>query len=97
MTDSGGVQKEAFFYGVPCITMRDETEWGETVQMGFNRLVPASPAAIVKAYKETVPLNLAITTSPYGDGQASVHILELLKAASSQTANSAPQARRHSA
>ena len=77
MTDSGGVQKEAFFFGVPCITMRDETEWVETVASGLNHLVGASKGKILEAF------NLCINDeipehreSPYGNGQASNRIIQ---------------------
>src|SRR5262249_14815537 len=47
-TDSGGVQKEAFFYRVPCVTFREQTEWVELVKLGWNRLVPPTNAAVVR-------------------------------------------------
>lgn len=76
ITDSGGVQKEAFFYGVPCVTMRDETEWVETVELGWNRLVGASAAAIVAAVSEAMqnprPEN---KVSPYGQGDSARKIV----------------------
>jgi UDP-GlcNAc3NAcA epimerase len=77
LTDSGGVQKEAFFYEVPCVTMRDETEWVETVDLGWNRLVGANTEKIVNAIQHLQYGQTAC--SPYGDGHASEKILNILQ------------------
>lgn len=68
LTDSGGVQKEAYWLGVPCITLRDETEWVETVDAGWNQLVGADTARIVIATESAV--RLPTRPSLYGDGTA---------------------------
>lgn len=76
LTDSGGVQKEAFFYGVPCVTMRDETEWVETVELGWNRLVGASAKAIVSAVADVTTGSLPVVAiSPYGQGDSARKIV----------------------
>lgn len=82
LTDSGGVQKEAFFYSVPCVTMRDETEWVETVELGWNTLVGASREKIVDAVRraQTRPPGQEATARPYGDGHASEKIVSHLLA-----------------
>ena len=79
LTDSGGIQKEAFFYQVPCITMRDETEWVETVECGANRLTGASTDAILSAFDHVMSNGaVAATATPYGSGRAADDIVALL-------------------
>lgn len=77
-TDSGGLQKEAYWMGKPCITMRDETEWTETVEVGWNRLTGGSAQAILAAYEEFSKGNLNEQTELYGDGAAAERILKTL-------------------
>lgn len=80
VTDSGGVQKEAFFYRVPCITLRDETEWVELVEAGWNKVIrpnhsPEIGNAILSCLEDTVLLE---ARHLYGDGMASKRIVEIL-------------------
>jgi UDP-GlcNAc3NAcA epimerase len=76
-TDSGGVQKEAFFYEVPCVTLRDETEWVELVDLGWNRLVSPATSGISQAILEAIGTKGA-QARPYGDGRSALAIAEVL-------------------
>ena len=81
LTDSGGVQKEAFFYGVPCVTMREETEWIETVSGGWNTLAGADSEKIVRAYLAAGNQS-RVPSSPYGEGNAAELCVQALLQAS---------------
>ncbi len=78
LTDSGGVQKEAYMAGVPCITLREETEWVETVEVGWNILVGADPERLRTAVREFAPPS--DRPALYGDGHAADRITEILVA-----------------
>ena len=72
-TDSGGVQKEAYLAGVPCITLRSETEWVETVDAGWNRVVDADPTALASALADARFMDRdRPRPSLYGDGDAAI-------------------------
>jgi UDP-N-acetylglucosamine 2-epimerase len=77
LTDSGGMQKEAYFFGVPCITMRAETEWVETVADGWNCLVGTDTEAILQALRSFAPSGGR--NNHYGDGTACQRIVAVLE------------------
>jgi UDP-GlcNAc3NAcA epimerase len=75
-TDSGGIQKEAYWYGVPCVTMRPSTEWVDTVRVGANVLVDDDPERIAEAIAQaSLPAERPVL---YGDGHASERIAAVL-------------------
>lgn len=78
VTDSGGVQREAYFAGVPCVTLRDSTEWTNTVEAGWNRLVGAHTESIARALAEE-PVRPPTHPPLFGDGDAAERIVAALE------------------
>ncbi|MCK5038005.1 MAG: UDP-N-acetylglucosamine 2-epimerase (non-hydrolyzing) [Thermoplasmata archaeon] len=77
ITDSGGIQKEAYFLGTPCITLREETEWVETVEDGWNILTGADTEKIKDGIENFDPTGER--SSSYGDGKASEKIVKIIE------------------
>jgi UDP-N-acetylglucosamine 2-epimerase (non-hydrolysing)/UDP-GlcNAc3NAcA epimerase len=77
LTDSGGVQKEAYLLGVPCVTLRDTTEWVETVDAGWNVLVDLDRRAALAALERDPPRE---RPELYGGGHAAERVCEVLSA-----------------
>ncbi|HBT47656.1 MAG TPA: UDP-N-acetylglucosamine 2-epimerase (non-hydrolyzing) [Peptococcaceae bacterium] len=79
ITDSGGVQKEAFFYRVPCVTLREETEWVELVELGWNKVVyPESPEKLAEEISCSLAGFHGKEGNPYGDGHSAELIVRHL-------------------
>ncbi|QGG93515.1 UDP-N-acetylglucosamine 2-epimerase (non-hydrolyzing) (plasmid) [Agrobacterium sp. MA01] len=78
-TDSGGVQKEAYFYGVPCVTLRNETEWSELISSGWNRLVLANDPAMIVEEMGKAMQSRGNALSLFGDGKAADIIVDRIR------------------
>jgi len=76
LTDSGGVQKEAYFFAVPCVTLRNETEWVETVEAGWNVVVGTDPQQIAVVVQDLCPMGSPPTV--FGDGKASERVAKTI-------------------
>ena len=77
LTDSGGMQKEAYFHRVPCITLRDETEWTETVEQGWNQISGTDANSIISAWEKASTQGNR-SKNLFGKGNASKKIIDTL-------------------
>ena len=74
ITDSGGLQKEAYFFKKPCVTMREQTEWVELIESGVNVLAGSDERLILSSAKEMLVKECSFEAKLYGDGKASNRI-----------------------
>ena len=79
ITDSGGLQKETFFFKTPGLTLRDESEWVELTENGFNKICGADKSTILENFQEMNGKNLDFDINLYGNGQAAFEIVKTLK------------------
>ncbi len=79
LTDSGGMQKEAYFFEKPCITLRDETEWTELVEAGYNKICGNNKALIIHAFDHFRRKSIDFVSGLYGTGSAALQIAQTLK------------------
>ena len=79
MTDSGGLQKEAYFFSKYCVTLRDETEWLELVENGFNKLVGADIDEIISSVRSLSDRKFESSVELYGGGHACSRIVEAIE------------------
>ena len=79
LTDSGGLQKEAYFCGVPCVTLREETEWNETTESGMNVIAGADTGRILDAFERMKKVHRGERSRLFGDGNAAGRMLDVLR------------------
>ena len=86
ITDSGGIQKEAFLLKTPCVTLRDETEWKETLNNGWNITVGAEKERITESVLEPSKRKNWTIKNPFGEGKSSENIVKFLVKISEESA-----------
>jgi UDP-N-acetylglucosamine 2-epimerase (non-hydrolysing) len=79
VTDSGGIQEETTFLGIPCLTLREHTERPVTIEQGTNELLPLEPAQVIRRVRKVAPTDPVTERPPYWDGQTADRIVEVLE------------------